>query len=216
MATALSSFLPFVLPEVPGCPGPLAEQRVLTACIEFCERTQYWRYESDPMPMEAGIDEYEVDIPSGSQLVSIIDPIKFNGAKIYGTTKELLDKNESDDWQDNQGDTPFAYYNKSLGVFRPVPYPETTISDAIKLDLALKPLPDATTVEDFLFTEFFQAIADGALAKLFALPGKAWGDPTMSAHHAGLFDDAMNKAATKAKSGFRAQERYSKSKAHFF
>lgn len=216
MATNLSAFLPFVLPEVPGCPGPLAEQRVLTACIDFCERTNYWRYESDPMPMEADLDEYEVDIPSGSQLVTIIDPINFNGKKIYSTTKEQLDKNENDDWQDKQGDTPNSYYNKSLGVFRPVPYPETTISDAIKLDLALKPLPTATTVEDFLFNEFFQTIADGALAKLFALPKKAWSDPSLSVYHAGMFDDAVSEATTKAKSGFKTHERYRRSKAHFF
>ncbi len=211
----LSDFFPYILPNVPLCPDVLAEQKIIDSCIEFCEQTYYWRYTHPPMPMLATVSDYELTLPSDAQVASIIEPINFNGEKVYGKTKEWLDLYE-DQWEDKTGDKTRCYYNKSTSVIRVIPTPITTVASAIKLDVALKPLPISKTVKDFLFDEFYQVIANGALAKLYAMPEQRFHSLKLADRHLALFDDGIRKATVKAKSGFKTDQRFKRSRAHFF
>lgn len=215
MAT-LDQFYPYILPEVPGCSEPLADQRILSACIEFCKKSHYWEYTHPAINLVADQPTYALTLPANSQLVTVIDPIYYNGQKIEQRTKEWLDQYKGS-WQTSQGMTPYCFMMPLINVIRPVPYPDAALVGGIEeIKLVLKPDPAATTVEDFLFDEFFENIADGAKHKLMSMPGKEWSNPELSLFYKTLFDDAIIAARTKVKSGYKQDHRYKRSRAHYF
>mgnify|MGYP003577447698 CR=1 FL=1 len=64
-------FFPDLLPQVPGCPEPVAEQALKRAAQRFCELTFAWRVRLDAISLAAGTDEYELPLPDRSELVRI-------------------------------------------------------------------------------------------------------------------------------------------------
>lgn len=213
----LSEFYPYVLPEVKGCPEPLADIHILAASIEFCAKTHYWLYTHAAIDLVADTKTYTISRPSiYVEIETIIDPVYINGQKVWQKTKEWLDANISD-WQSTSGSTPLYYTIPSPGVIRPVPYPDANITGGIEeITLALKPKPNATLLEDFLFDEFYEVIANGAKARLMEMPEKEWSNPNLAMYYQGKFDHAVVMARTKAKSGYNTDHRYRRSKAHFF
>jgi len=57
-----------VLPNVPGCPQPLALQHIRDAAIRVCERTLAWRHVQVPYDLMPGVYEYAYAKPEGSEV----------------------------------------------------------------------------------------------------------------------------------------------------
>ena len=216
MAKTLAQFLPYILPEVIGCSDLLAKQKVISACIEFCEKSHYWRYTHPAINLVKDQKTYSLTMPADAQLVTIIDPVYYNGEKIEQHTKEYLDR-YNQDWQDSFGMNATSYTIPSKGVIRPIPYPDAALTGGIEeINLALKPTPAATSVEDFLLDDFFEVIAFGAKGRLMSMPGVEWSDINLGVYYLDLFEEAIYTARTKIKSGLNTDQRYRKSRAQYF
>jgi hypothetical protein len=63
---ALSAFYPRVLPYLPGCSEPFANQVILNSAIEFCENSLTLRQNLDTFNTVAGKIEYDLDPPSAN------------------------------------------------------------------------------------------------------------------------------------------------------
>lgn len=69
MATRLfTDLLPKILPNVPGCPQPLAVQHIRDAAIRTCERTLAWRYVQPKYNLLPGVHEYIYDKPTETEV----------------------------------------------------------------------------------------------------------------------------------------------------
>ena len=66
-----SDLHPDVLMYVPGCPDPVLDQEIRNAAIEFFRRTRVWTEWLEPIYTSAGVREYDLDLPSGSEVVRI-------------------------------------------------------------------------------------------------------------------------------------------------
>ena len=55
------ALLPYLLPDVPGVPDFTATQALRLASIEFCVNTHAWDAILDPIELEDGVNEYQVD-----------------------------------------------------------------------------------------------------------------------------------------------------------
>lgn len=54
----------------------------------------------------------------------------------------------------------------------------------------------------FVFDRYHNGILSGTLARLQAMPGKAWSDPSMVAYHLGIFETAIKSARSDVENSF--------------
>jgi hypothetical protein len=220
MPVAFADLQPEVLPECPGCPGPLAVREIRNAAILFCERSTYWRADHAAITTvtgESAPGEYTLTIPAGAQIVSVVPPIMHNDLPVYQKSKAWLDENVAD-WAAQTGQQANYYRMLSPVIVRLVPYPTTAQNNALKVRMALKPARTATTLDDTTFEEWFLAIAAGAKAALMAMKEKQWSNATESLRQATMFEDAVVAARSKAISEYQNQtvDRRQRSRGHFF
>lgn len=57
---------------VPGCPDTLVENNVRSSVIEFCQRSNAYQAELDPVTTVGNIFEYDLEPPSGTTVQKIL------------------------------------------------------------------------------------------------------------------------------------------------
>lgn len=196
MATALSAFTQYIMPEVPGCPEPLIDDAVRRAAIEFCSRTRVIR------------ERIAFNTVAAQDYVTLA-PVGGNVGRVYrvmiGDT--ILEPTRREDF-DEDGDTgqPLEYYIEQPNTLRLYPVPDAVY--ATVAHVAVTPNRDAATLDDVLFTIWRDEIAAGACAILKMMPGKPWHNMDGAALSANLFSAAIDRAAhQRAKGGGTAQLR---------
>ncbi len=149
---------------------------------------------------------------SGADIVEVTD------AKIDGQT--LIPKGEG--WLDKYiplWRTAMSINAKYFTVdrknnLRIVPVPSAKILVGLEVWAALKPSRTAsadtitppTTVEPFIFTDWFNAIADGAVYRLLAMTSKPWRDFGASEFYFNRFEAAKREGAGRTRLGFSEAE----------
>lgn len=205
MATALTEFLPYVLPSVPACPDSLAQQAVLAACIEFC-RTSLLVQEVTTDTLVKNISDYTVEVPADHVLVKVmgvwvgdkwltpmsVENVRSGLALRGATSKEPVLKN-----------SPQAYFQKTptseeISVY---PVPAETYGEGLAIRAAFAPARNATQVADVLYDNWAEEIAQGALARLHAVPEQSFYSLQLSEICKQKFASALRRAANLARSG---------------
>lgn len=176
--TTFDSFMPYLLPLVPGCPDPAAYQALRWACIEFCKRTDTVQRVLTAVNVVADTQDYAVTPPTDMLLVNVL------GVSHAG---RWLDPVMPDDVESDTalrgadiGDvdlvkgTPNKYFLKTVGTSTVslYPVPELSITGGLLIKASFKPTQTADEVDDILFNEYVEEIAAGAAAKLQATPGQ--------------------------------------------
>lgn len=158
-------FYPDLMPNVPGCPEPVADQALKRAAIRFCELTLAWRAKLDPIETEDGTDEYDLPLDRNVELVRI------EVARIDDRDIAVATQNDTCRHRDHIG----CYDGKTV-IVNPTP----SSVRQIVLTCTLKPGNGATGVEDFLYDRHCALIALGAGAILMRQPLKTYSNPQQS------------------------------------
>lgn len=192
--TPLASFYPYILPECMGAPIPLVDSAILRATREFCTHSTAWRVDLDPVPLANSISDYDLDLPTGSQLVVILD-VKLDGTPLWPI--------EGTDGIEVTGSTSQPRYTQqTLDQIHLTPEPAGLATGAaLSVRAALKPTLDATSIEDFLFDEYVEDLARGAKAILKRIGGKAWTDINGGEADYAQFKQAYHGARIRAEQG---------------
>lgn len=207
-----SAWFDDVLPDLPGCGQALATLHIRAAAIDFCKRSMAWRVDMDAVNAKANIAEYDFEPDSGQVVVRAM--------LAWYDKKQLTPKSPGElecmysHWPSQVG-TPvyFTQENPSDSLIL-VPMPIADLTKAITAKLAVKPSQTSTAIDGSIFEEWREAIAHGALARLFALSKKPWTNATLAGYHIGEFDQKVASAALAASRGFtRAKQR---TRAKFF
>jgi hypothetical protein len=67
--------------------------------------------------------------------------------------------------------------------------------------VALKPTLDATTVEDFIYEDYLEVIADGARGMLFGMAGQPWANGELATYYTKRYQAYRNRAANRKRLG---------------
>ena len=204
--SALSAFLDYVMPDVPGCTVGMAQFAIRNACIEFCAETQCYQHEPVAINTVAGTRDYVPTLPAGTQVAAVLH-VALEDAELFPKSDAQLDALYAVygvDWRDvaTQGDV--AYYqmtDPAMGTLRLVLTPDAAVTAGLTVKLALQPTTAATTVADFLLTQYHDAIAHGAKRVLMAMHKKPWSNPNLAGHHGTMFELAKGRADTAAAKG---------------
>jgi len=200
---ALESFLADVLPRVSGCPEDAANRELLHAARDLCWFSGIWRQTLDPMSGIKNQSTYTLTAPEDAEIVRLLN-MRYDTVLLDTVyTEEGLDQ-FGWNWRDITG-SPHTVIHEDADTFRLVPTPDKSMALGITdIRVALQPALDATTLPSFLSRDYAQAIADGALARLFALPGKQWSDGNMSTFHGKEFAVVKSRAKARAQRGFKS------------
>ena len=202
MATALTSFYPYVRMDVQQVAIPVLADAVLLAAQTFCEDT--WIYTADLAAISSvsGQAAYTLVPPAGTEVVAV-KTLCYNGSRLQPTSEDGLDSlYATSDWRSRTGTPLYFYQTADTGVIRLFPAPESVVVGAIKVNAALRPAATATTVPDFLYTDWKDVIAAGTKFRLFMMTASAWGDPTKAAIFSQEFQQGINRAKALIAKGF--------------
>lgn len=152
MTTAsYEAFLPEVMPNVRDCPVDYALNAIRNACIEFCDKSQWLTYKPDAQTLLADVTEYDVEFESG------VEPVRLMWLKTYD--------------RDAGG-----YMTKDNTVILAVT-PSERVFGGLTMEIAVRPTRVSTTVDYTVYSRWAEAIAQGAMARLYDTPGQPFTDP---------------------------------------
>lgn len=195
---AWSQFFPDVLPEVAGCTDPMLERALLRAAQDFCAGTHVWKLWLSDTVTALGVIDYDIEFESNSELVRL-ERATLDGRRI-GVTVE---KNLPDDWTSNSAGIAPCVFTPDRKTLTLLPPPAAGL--VLRVEATLKPSNNATGVEDFIFDQYVDEIAMGALARLMQKSGMPFTNPAKGTELETKFKHEM------ARIGFQADRGHSSS-----
>lgn len=193
------AFFPHVLHLVPGCDTDTATFYIRQAAIEFLRDSQAWKQEI-PISTTADLTTYTIPFPTdaiGSMLASFV-LIDTDG--VPNDEYEVLSPAAGRDADRNFVDACYVYLSDDGLTLNITPPPESDAMTAIPF-FSLKPTQASAGIPSWLFEQYVDAIAAGALGKLMALSGKPWSNPGLSAMETGKASSRAGQAAVRESRG---------------
>lgn len=189
-----SDLFVYVLSEVPGCPEFTAERAIRDACIDFCARTDIYRAEVQTLIVSAGITEYELDAPTGTEPNHVKGILRAGRPLTASTYEDVITLIELSDRSYPQ---VYAQYDNANLLIGPKPAERETL----KVLYTLKPTQSSTSIPDTIGLEWREALVSGALFRLQMMSGQPWLNPNAANANAQIYERAVAKAIRQAKYG---------------
>ena len=193
----LDNFLPYVLPDVPGCPSVTAKRAVIDAAMDFLTYSGIWREVQEPIPLTPDINEYDLDAPTGALCIAVRDIYTSQGSLRPVTLSELAQLLPN--WQTATASAPM-YYTRSfdLTTLRLYPMPHEPNGETITVDAVYTLDQSATSIPDVIVQRWRDVIVDGAKARLKSMSKVAWADPGRAVKHQFDFELGRSRAKVQA------------------
>jgi hypothetical protein len=198
-----ASWLPDVLPHVPGCPVVVAEHELRRASQEFFRRTRAWRVNLTTIAVPASTAEISCEPADAAHDLVRVEAVLYDGRQLDPETVENLDKGFSDEWAAHVG-TPTHYVQLTPGILRLYPVPSDAATFGVKIRASVTPSESATGIPDDLAQKYRDAIQAGAKSRLMLMPGKGWTNLDLAAIYGRSFSDMADSANADAARAFGA------------
>ena len=206
MAKSYEEFFPYVLPDVAGCPEITAIQAIRDSVINFCEQSLIHQVDHDPVSVVAKIPDYDIESPVSGHRVTKIMKAWYKGSELSPAAPDQVRDpsvyNQRIGGYQADYSTPKFYIQKDASTFSLLPIPDQSLPAAITMRVALVPLRTSSSCEDFIFEQWVEPIAAGAVAKLQLSAGKPYSNPAAAAIHQATFIRGLNAARQKANRGY--------------
>lgn len=195
-----SFWLPDLLPHLPDCPIPVVERALLRAAQDFMRGSRIWKITLPPIPVTIGIESITIPMDADKDLVRI-EEAWLDGDRLMLITPDELDGDYDDDWTLHTG-TPTSLVQYVPGVVTVYPKPLSAALTGLKLKVSVRPSESAIGIIDEISVKYRDALECGALARLMAMPGKAWTNLELSAFHMQNFNAITATATADTARGF--------------
>lgn len=191
-----SDLIDEVLPQLAADPSdPVTEQAIKRAVIEFCRESWVWQHFPDPQNVRSGVADYDLEPPSGADIVTVIDA-EYNRVPLTAKSVAWLNK-EIPGWR-TTGAAVKHYTQIDTDQVILAPLPAENITNGLVMTLALQPSQTATAFPKWIANQYIYQIAEGAIAKLMLMPNKPWTDLVNGQDHRHRFEQAFNDARESA------------------
>jgi len=185
-----AAFFPDMLVHVYGAPDPLIELELRRAATEFFKRTRAWMEWIGPVACTEGIREYDIDKPSGTDVITL-EKVTLNNIPV----RILSYRNSSIGNTTFVGGVPGAASPERLTVLL-----DRDVSTDARLEIQVSLMPSrvATGLPDLMFEYHADSIVAGALARLQRIPKQEFTDLQQSAINAARFEADIGASAYRA------------------
>lgn len=158
-----------------GATEALILSELMATVREFYLQSNAWREQIGPYSIYGGRD------------LVFLNPVDnySNVNYIWGVWMQLADDNRVDlkpqtvRVTNNQTGEPTHYQCADPYVVRLWPMPEVNMGMILYVDCSLVPLPDATRLPNIAASHHYDAILDGAMARMLMMPNKPWTNPIL-------------------------------------
>lgn len=157
----ITDFLDYILAEIP-CTKAMASAKIRQTCSDFCGRSNVWRYKPGTIKTRKDAAEYLIPRLSGTTVVKVLKLKDIDADISYTPAVEGNDR------------SGFVFYHPEPHTIVLKPTPNE--SRYLTIEVSLKPLLTADTVDDILIDRWSDAIIEGTLYRLKSMPGKQWTD----------------------------------------
>lgn len=191
--TAFSSFYRYLMPLVRTVAEPAADNALRQAASDFCEQTNIWVENLDPISAVANVSEYDLESPTGSA-VALVQSVSFDGRVLRPRAMDELDKLYPNAYWPELVGVPVIYTQVTDNAIQLVPTPQASVTNGIRIRASLFPDNTATSLPDLLYSRYANEIATGAAAKLMGEQGREYYDPNMAVVYGRKFASAITQA----------------------
>lgn len=189
---------PYCLPELPGVPAPVLDAYINRAWFDFAKDSLCWS-EWQAVTLQDGVDTYTLSPPGGAAVHLVIDAQQGANILVPRGPEQLLMHDAT--FAERRG-TPNGY---SLSQAKElVIYPRPQADDValpVRVHVAFVPTLAATTLPDQFAEKYLDPLAAGAKARLMAMVGKEWSNPSAAAFNAAIFDAGVTSAVVERMKG---------------
>ena len=200
--TAITDWLPKVRGSILGAPNTVLKAALISTLRDFCRRSKLWYEELTTIDIVDETSAYALTSSNGD--IVDVEHVEIDDIPLLAVTEEYLDKNEYG-WRAMTAGTPLRYYTNVAREINLVYIPSADNDDSLAVWVNLMPAEDDTTVEDFLWEDWWQVISHGAKAELFAMTAMPWGDVKLAGEFGALYNQGVELAATFKESGFNSE-----------
>ena len=202
---AMTSWYDELLPDMPGLDTPIGLNRIRAAVIDFCQRARCWVIDGAAITSVANTAVYALPASTvaSTEDVGVIRVTYNNGTQVTELapiSRARAAAKYGDAWMTYAGD-PLYFLQDDPSSVRLLPVPSTGLANALVISIAIKPIRTATVVPDWFFSNYFETIAKGAKARLFAVPKKPWTDLALSQHYQSQFESDILQASSDRSAG---------------
>lgn len=170
---------------------PVVEHAIKRAAIEFCAGSWVWKHLPDPLDVQAGEAVYDLETPSGAEVVVVIHA-EYDALPLENKGIDWLDSNIKG-WRTTQ-QPPRFFTQVDTDQIILAGVPDANITAGLVLTLALCPMQNATGIPAWLFNGYVDDLVSGAVARLATMQGKRWTDGGLAAYHDSKFKTAIAQA----------------------
>jgi len=196
-------FLPYVLPDVPGCAEISAIQAIRNTVIDFCEKSCVVQVDLDLVTLVAGEGNYDLD-PPPNRLVTKVMKLFYKNKELPPMGPDYVPSaafyNPDVSGADSRSE-PTTWSQKDTTTFSVFPIPKAKEVDAITIRAAIKPTRSSSSCDDVIFEDYAEYIGAGAKARLMISPNKAYTNPNLVATQNQFYMQGVNVARQRATRG---------------
>lgn len=187
MAKTWSDFYPLLAPHVPGCPDVTMDTYLASTAADFFARTHVWRAAIDNIIIVPNVSEYDL---SGDAVIEDIISASIDTDAFEQTDVRLIPQKDR-----TRTGKPQKFWMVEDTIISVWPIPEER--HTVKLTAVLKPSRTATSVPDWIYETWADALVDGAVARLAHIPNKEWTSFDLYAFHKSRYERAIHNAKTR-------------------
>lgn len=195
-------FLSRVLIEVPGCSEIAALLAIKDTCIDFCEKSLVLVRDHDPVTVQQGVVDYDLEPPLSSTVIVKITHAWLDSTKLEPVFPDAITDaavfNRSYSSYQSAASTPLRILQKDERTVSLWPVPDKDYVNGLTMRVAMKPTRSSTSVDDVIYEEYVEAIASGALSRLLMSVGKTYSNPQAGVMHGALYTQRLNVARSRA------------------
>ena len=198
---AWATWLPDLLPQVPGCPRAIAVHELLRAAQAFFAGSRAWQVDQSPVAVTAGQTSVTIPVADNTTELVRIEKAWLDGSRLDVKVAPTLDNLYADDWETHTG-TPTDLVQVMPGTAIFYPTPIATAVTGLKVRVSVRPSEISTGLPDDLTIKFRDSIHIGAKARLMLYPGKTWTNAELGAAYGQAFSTAVARANLAATMSF--------------
>lgn len=202
MSKVLADFHDLLLSELPGCTIELVNLHLREAARQFCTQTSAWRMPFDNVNLVASQATYDLEPSEAQAEVVRLTKLTVNSVLLWADTDREQPEADATEPKYLRNEPPFTLSNDLLEItLMADEVPTAAVVAGLKVVGAMKPTVSATTLPDFLLSQYSAALRYGTLARLMVMGKKPWTDRVLATAYMEEWHKALNFAAYQVQVG---------------
>jgi hypothetical protein len=200
---AFSTLFQDVQTYVRGVPQPTILNAMRLAAVEFCRRSEAYKYRPAVIPVTANTANYTPTLPTDTEIHGYAS-VLYNGKPL-----DFLDWDTvtaRDPAFPSVTGTPGNFTYLTPDTVYMVPVPSVAPTTGLQLSLILRPTISASGLDSVLMNRYKEPIVHGTIRRLCIMDKQIWTDLAKAKIHGALFNAGISDANSEARTNFGATQ----------